>query len=252
MMETKIEKIIEVRVSGIDMRVGLRLADTAKFFRDYVVREDCEGCDFFVSDEEVKLYPLICPDGVLTPGAEFYMLMARASSFMLKYGRALFHGVSFLWRGRAWIITAMSGVGKTTQLRHWQKLYGDEIAVINGDKCVMRLEKDGRVFVDPCPWTGKEGDSGFTGGELAGIICLEQAAEDHIERIFPRDSVARIFQQFLFLAESAPDIRSAARIEESIVGRLPVWLLKNLGGEASAILTHDTLTSYEEADHERI
>lgn len=246
-----IVKCIEIEISGLSMHIGLRFAKTADFFHGYIVNDDCGDCDVYVPEEDVSLYPLICPDGTLDPRSEFYMLMARASEFLLQQGRILFHGVSFLWRGRAWIITAESGVGKTTQLRHWQRLFGDEIVVINGDKCVIRHE-DGRVFVDPCPWAGKEGDAGFTGGELAGIICLVQAAENTIERISPRNSAIRVFSQFLFLADDASQVRAAARIEEAMLEASPVWLLKNLGDEASALLTHQTLSEYEEADYESI
>lgn len=215
-------RIIEVSISGLRVRLGLRFEQTVEPFHEFIVDDNCNSFDICVTDEDVIRYPTICPSGVLDYVSEFYILMAMTSEYLLLNSRALFHGVSFLWRGRAWIITAESGVGKTTQLRHWQRLFGDEIEVINGDKCILRLENNGSIFVDPSPWAGKEGDMGFTGGELAGIICLEQALENNIERIFPRNSVLRVFSQFLFLADNAAQVHAVARIEDAILSAHPV------------------------------
>ena len=178
--------------------------------------------------------------------------MARASSFLLPFGRVLFHGVSFVWRGRAWIITALSGVGKTTQLRHWQRLYADEMQIINGDKSVLSREKDGSFRVWPSPWTGKEGDAGRLDAPLGGIVVLRQADHNAIRRIGPRESVMEIFQQFLVLDEDPADLRRVGEMEDGLLRSVPVWLLENVGDEASARLTYKTLCAYEAVKDENL
>ena len=64
------------------------------------------------------------------PWTEFYQLSGLVSRFLLKYNRCIFHGVAFLWKDQAWIITAPSGTGKTTQICLWQKLFGREIEIM--------------------------------------------------------------------------------------------------------------------------
>lgn len=241
---------ILIRLGELPVRIGLRFPETEGAFRGYILERDCEGWDICVRDEDIARFPLNCPEGVLTPAAEAYILMALASEYMLPLGQVVFHGVSIVWRGKAWLITAPSGTGKTTQLRHWQHLFPGEFEIINGDKSILRLDPSGIVWVHPSPWTGKERDAGFASAELAGIVVLEQAKENSIRLLNAKEAVLRIYEQFLMLGEGSAQVLAAARMETAILTRVPVWLLRNLGDEDSARLTHETLSEFEARTHE--
>lgn len=241
---------LAIKLAGVRLRMQLRFPQTARAFQGYIVEENCEGWDIRAEDRDTELFPLICPEGRLTPVNEEYILMARASSFLLPRRRVMFHGVSFVWREKAWILTALSGMGKTTQLRHWQRLFPGEIQIINGDKSVLSWEDDCSFRVWPSPWTGKEGDAGTLDAPLGGIVLLRQADHNAIRRIEPKESVMEIFQQFLILDEDPADLRRAGAMEDALLRQTPVWLLENLGDEESARLTHETLYEYEAVKHE--
>ena len=243
--------LVEISLAGVTVRLRLRLPETLRYFSGFLTGRTCEALDVSLPEDEVYRYPLICPSGVLDPYGEFYMLMARTSTFLLRQKRVLIHGVSFLWQGKAWLITAQSGVGKTTQLRHWQRLYGDEIQIINGDKTVLEQKEDGSFWLHPSPWTGKEGDAGWNSGELAGILVLRQENENRICRLAPKDSVVTIYSQFLMLSDTEEETRLAGRLEDGLLRRMPVWRLDNLGDEASTRLTHDTWMEYL-GEHETV
>ena len=243
--------LVEISLAGVTVRLRLRLPETLRYFSGFLTGRPCEAWDVSIPEDEVFRYPLICPSGVLDPYREFYMLMARTSAFLLQRNRVLIHGVSFLWQERAWLITAQSGVGKTTQLRHWQRLYGEEIQIINGDKTVLEQREDGSFWLHPSPWTGKEGDAGRDSGKLAGILLLRQEEENRICRLAPKDSVVPIYSQFLMLSDTEEETRLAGRLENGLLRRVPVWRLDNLGDEASARLTHDTWMEYL-GEHETV
>lgn len=243
---------IMIELAGVSIRIALRLPNTKKYFEGYIINDDCEGWDIRVEDRDPERYPLVCPSRRLDPYSEAYLLMARTSAFLLKFQRTLIHGVSLIWHDRAWLITAPSGTGKTTQLRHWQRLWPEEIALINGDKSVLALHEDGTLWLHPSPWTGKEKDAGDACAPLAGIIVLEQAGHNNIRRIPARESVLRIFQQFLVADLTAKELQEAAKLESKLIDTIPIWLLKNLGDEASARLTRDTIMKYEAENHETV
>ncbi len=232
---------IEIMLGDLRIRLGLRFPQTAGFADGFITKRDCDACDVFVPDEDIPRYPLVCTSGVLDPFSEWYMLMARTSAYLLKHDRVLLHGVSFLWEGKAWILTAPSGTGKTTQLRHWQRLYSDEIELINGDKSVLCLRENGSLWVCPSPWTGKEQDAGYSSGELGGIILLRQAASNTLRPLVPRESVRPLFSQFLMLGDTEEEVRAAGKLLDALVSKTPIWRLDNLGDEDSARLTHDSL-----------
>ncbi len=243
---------IEIELAGLRLRLGLQLPETARYFQNYITAVGCPAYDVTLDPEDPGQYPLVCFDGVLTPHAEEYMLIARASQFLLRHRRVVIHGVSFLRHGKAWLITATSGTGKTTQLRHWQRLWPEEIELINGDKTVLQLREDGRLWLHPSPWTGKERDIGTANGELGGIVVLQQADHNSIRRLTPRESVLRVFQQFMILGDTEEEVRAACEIEDSVLHSVPVWLLENLGDETSAALTRECLDEYEAENHETV
>ena len=243
---------IEIELAGIRVRMALRLPETKRYFDAYITQNDCPDWDVRVAEEDPADYPLICPSGVLDPESEAYLLMPRVSALLLRHRRVMIHGVSFAWRGKSWLITAPSGTGKTTQLRHWQRLWGGEIELINGDKSVLALQEDGSFWLYSSPWTGKEGDTGKASAPLGGIVILQQADHNEIRRLAPRESVLRIYRQFLNLGDEPQEVRAMGDLESRLLDGTPVWLLENLGDENSARLTHRTLAEHEENGHESV
>ncbi|MBR3241561.1 MAG: hypothetical protein IKF90_02520 [Parasporobacterium sp.] len=181
---------------------------------------------------------------------EFGMSVYRASDLLLRHNRCLFHGAAILWQNKAWLFAADSGIGKSTQLKHWTQLYPDEVQIINGDKPILRLEENGSISVYPSPWKGKEewGDDTLA-APLGGIIILKQGKENRIELLQPAACAARILSLFFSSFETKDIIEMLCRFEESLIDRNPVWRLTNLGDLNAAVLTHDTLSKWLEKNN---
>lgn len=239
---------------GYPLRVSFLYPDTPALFGGYlqsggdpgagtalrVTPAFLEECRWLVDENEPSL-----------AFREFQTLMLAVGNNLLAQGRALFHGAALLWRERAWILTAPSGTGKTTQLRHWRQILKKDVEVINGDKPLLECRADGTVFVYSSPWRGKErlGRPG-PAVPLGGIILLEQGKEDRIESMAPEEAVRPLFVEFISYPETTDQIRQQADILDHILDVVPVWKLINRGDEVSARLTLESLTNYlEETDY---
>lgn len=188
-------------------------------------------------DERRPLYPGTPSESYL----EWMELYPQVSRAMLPYGRVFFHGATFLWHGRAFVFTACSGTGKSTQYVLWKKRYGDEIQCINGDKPVLEFCEDGEIIAHTSPWRGKEDFGRMLSAPLGGLIYLRQAQENQIRRMPPQEAVAPLLFQFLIPWVHEEDILSICAMEEKLLQHVPVWLLENRGDEASAALAYDTI-----------
>lgn len=173
------------------------------------------------------------------------ILSVKAGGALLRFGRCLFHGTAFLWRGRAWIFTAPSGTGKTTQYVRWKMRYGAEVSILNGDKPVLRMEADGGITVCPSPWRGKENLGREESAPLGGLILLAQGKENSIRLLEPREAFLPIYRQILALPEDAEGAARLCETAERLISAVPVFYLTNLGDEASAELTHDFILTWE-------
>lgn len=175
---------------------------------------------------------------------EFQCLMLKTGNELLEHKKALFHGAALLWKEKAWIITAPSGTGKTTQLRYWRKILNKDVVTINGDKPLLECKDNGTVFVYSSPWKGKE-KYGLDGrsAQLGGIILLEQGKENKIERLEPKEAVLPLFHEFVSFPENNSQIQAQSEILNHIIEAVPVWKLTNIGDEESARLTINTVDS---------
>lgn len=190
-------------------------------------------------DELESVRPLYRPDAT-DPYIHYMELCTRVSDALLPYGRAVFHGAAFLWRGRAWLLTAPSGTGKSTQCALWKWLYGSDMRMLNGDKPILEARGDS-VIVHPSPWKGKEGWGGMRSAALGGIVLLRQSPDNRIRRLSAAEAACAVYEQFLFGGRNTDDVRTVARLEDAMLRAVPVWLLENRGDEDSARLCHDTL-----------
>ena len=225
---------------GVPLTLSFRWKDTFRFFGPFL--QPCppsEGA-LAVPDEDFAEFSRKW-EMPADADTEYALSVYRVCDALLPHGACVFHGAAFRWKERAFLLTASSGVGKTTQLRHWQSLLGDQLTILNGDKPILKKEED-KILVCPSPWRGKEylGDSGLT-VPLAGIICLEQAPENRILRLEPGKAVEPVLLRFLSSFEREETVLAACRFEESLLEQVPVWKLKNKGDPASALLTRDVL-----------
>ena len=186
--------------------------------------------------------------GIQAYAQSYGMSVYRASDALLPFHRCLFHAAALVWQGKDWLFAADSGVGKSTQIRHWKELYGDQVQILNGDKPILSFDEDARIMVHPSPWKGKEvwGDDSLS-APLGGLILLKQGDHNAIKSISPIYCAARLLSYFFSSFEQAAYVQSLCAMEERMLQSVPVLELVNLGDADSARLTHDYLLKGGEA-----
>lgn len=248
------ENIYVLDCGGLPVRYSFLYPDTCSLFKGYLSEgTDCHtGIDIHVTEEFMEENRWLIKEGEESAALlEFQSLMLATGNELLMHERALFHGAALYWKGRAWIFTAPSGTGKTTQLRHWRKLLKKEMKIINGDKPLLAIQEDGNILVCSSPWRGKEryGLKGLS-APLGGIISLVQGDKNEIVRLSAEDAVVPLFVEFISYPENAEQIRCQAQILERILCAVPVWKLVNIGDESSATMTIQVLNQYMEKNNE--
>ena len=200
-----------------------------------------------VSEDEIASARKFYDDGATDAYIEECEISRAAGTALLPFGRAVFHGAAFVWRQKAWIFAAPSGTGKTTQYRLWKMLFDNEVQMLNGDKPVIEIEHGGTT-VFSSPWRGKENMGNRITAPLGGIIILEQEKENSIRRLLPREAAGRIYLQFMFSRKTKEQLLAVCSLEHRLLSTVPVWLLKNRGDEASAMLCRETIEKELYAD----
>lgn len=228
---------IKITLAGVPIELQLLYPDYLPFYDPYLTNEKPVARTGMTADE---INAALCryPNGIAPEYIEHIELCPRLSNILLEYERAFFHATAFVWREKAWLLAAPPGTGKTTQYLLWKRLYGDEVRILNGDKPILECSENG-ITVHPSPWNGKENMSGRASAPLGGIIILEQAKENTIQRQ-GKEAILPLFKQFLFLP-SRNSVKAVFEIEDKMLRSVPVFKLRNCGDDASVRLCRDTL-----------
>ena len=229
------------RIGKTYLTYCFKYPETCLYFHHFLDSADHESFDIKVTESDFN-WAQAEWNMAINANLEYILSLYRTSDYLTRDNSCLFHGASFLWNKKAYLISADSGVGKTTQIRNWMALYSNEIRIMNGDKPVLCLEKDDQINVFPSPWKGKEewGDDRIT-APLGGVILLKQGKSNSIKRIDSIGYGARMMSYFFSTFENAETVRKLCRIEEAIWQSVPVWLLTNKGDLESAMITHNAM-----------
>ena len=230
---------IQISLGGIPLCCALRFAETAACFRNYLTQLPSADPPVAVPEPEWAYWESTGQRP--SPYLEYSSLTGCCSDALLQHDRCAFHAVALRFRGRAWLISAPSGVGKTTQLLTLQKLYPGEFSVICGDRPILTLDSEQGPFVSPSPWNGKEGYHGAQGAPLGGLILLRRGEENAVLPLAPHEAAIPVFLSVIHTGETETVIRRAASFADRLLRRTPVWLMKSRDIEPSAALLYETV-----------
>ena len=240
----KDKDIIGLLLAGITVNCRITYPESAKFFRHYSVKPEKGMIPAGLDREDLyqikKQYPADQPPAV----SEIKMLSVILSDALLPYGRVIVHAVAFVYRNRAWLLTAPSGTGKTTLYRNLKQGWPKEITALCGDNPILQFMEDGTVLVHHSPWNGKEGYGSKMTSPLAGIILLEQSDRNNITLLSAPDAVLPMFFQINTFLKNEEHVHLVCRMEEAVLMGFPIWRFSNLGDMDAARMAYRLIEDY--------
>lgn len=154
---------------------------------------------------------------------------------MLEYDTLLMHGSTIAVDGAGYLFTAKSGTGKSTHTRLWREYFGERAVMINDDKPLIRIEKNGEVIVYGTPWDGKHRLSTNTSVLLKAIVILERDSKNHIERISPKAAYPMLMQQ-IYRSDNRDSLVYTLKLIDSLMKNVEFYRLGcNMSTEAAVI-----------------
>ena len=136
----------------------------------------------------------------------------------------ILHAVALRWNDKAWLITARSGVGKSTQAKYLQELCPGEFGIICGDRPILEF-RENDIIAHPSPWNGKENWHGAEKAPLGGVILLERGDENRIESLSPKEAAIPVYVQVIQNAVEAEKIHKSTALITRLLKNVPIWRL---------------------------
>ncbi len=235
------KRVFEVEYAGHPVRYSFLFPGTRFHFRDYIRAAGGEEYDIRISPELVELGRKELPEDSSDSYVEYRIMISETARELLRYGCCIFHSAAFIFRGYAWLLTAPSGVGKTTQFLNWQRLHPGEVEMITGDMPVLEPRDDGSIMIHSTSWCGKEnyGKKGLC-APLAGVVLLEQGEKNELSPLPARDAIFPFFRQFMVQPETEEQCRSLSDLMDCLLSTVPLCKLINLGDDESTEMIRET------------
>ena len=156
-----------------------------------------------------------------------------------KFQGFLMHCAVIEYKGEGYAFSAKSGTGKSTHIRFWQKRFGEEVHIVNGDKPIMRFI-DNRLVAYGTPWCGKEGYQTNMSVPLKAICFIERAEKNRIRPLTSAEIVSKIFPQILTPAD-VETVDTLFPMLDRLIRDVPCYMLGcNMSEEAAEVAYHGT------------
>lgn len=224
-----------IRMADLVFGIDNKYEYVKKLCRDYVVESDKPCMTVSVTDEQIKAEMEISEFAVNPAYAEGVCVYRNICEHLPeRFGAFLMHCAVIEYEGEGYAFAAQSGTGKSTHIALWQKRFGENVRIINGDKPIMRFCGD-RLFAYGTPWCGKEGYSSNASVPIKAICFIERATENSIRKISASDALTRIFHQIL-TPDTAEGIDALFPLIDRMLGEIPCYVLGcNISEEAAEV-----------------
>lgn len=222
-------------------------ADTPKMTRqaEMVERNDWESIRKALGGKEFDPKDLVTTPDELEYVATGALFFAK----LLQFDGIGLHASAVVYEGNAYLFSAASGVGKSTHVQMWRRLFGiEKTDVLNDDKPSLR-KIDGRWFAYGTPWSGKTNLNVPARVPLRGIAFLERADENWIRPISPNDALYSFLNQTL-RPFGRRDMSIALDRSVDLLENVPIFRLGCLPNVEAARVAYEAMKSgrpYREA-----
>lgn len=165
----------------------------------------------------------------------------KIAEYLPRDGVILFHGSTIAVDGKAYLLTARSGTGKSTHARLWREMLGARAVMINDDKPLIRVSDDGAT-VYGTPWNGKHHLGINASAPLKAICILDRAEQNRIDRIEPKAAYPYLLQQ-IYRPDSAEAMLKTMQLINRLTEKVAFYhLYCNMDPQAARI-SYETMST---------
>lgn len=216
--------MFEFTVNFADLVIGAKtIFDFSyNFCKDYLTDEKpifSVATNNAMIDKEIE----ISPYNPSRPYAESICLYREIAEKLPLYDRCVFHGASIEYEGNGYIFTAVSGTGKTTHIKLWQKFLGEEnVKIVNGDKPIIHITDEGST-VYATPYAGKENYQNHSSAPLKAICVIRRGEQNKIVKATPSDVLTEVIKQVYRPLNTDSAIKTLELLDRIL--KLPIYIL---------------------------
>ena len=215
---------------------------TKKYCRNFL-SEEKEDYVITMTEEDLKNESSNSIDGKVYVNEEISALYRKIANLFVEDGILVFHGSSFKVNNCGFIVTARSGVGKSTHVKLLKELLNDELVYINDDKPLLEVKDDITIFSNP--WNGKERRGNNTSAPLKAILFLRRSEKPNFKKIINKEEIYIKLMSQTYLPKEKSKREKALKLVDQILKVTDFYEINVNMGEESAKMTYEEIIKDE-------
>ena len=208
----------KIGIADIVVEINAFNETTLKYCSDFLTDKKSNYV-ITMTKEDLENEKHINEDGKVYANEEISALYRKIADIFVEEDILVMHGSSFKVDNNAFIVTARSGVGKSTHVRLLKQYIGDELEYINDDKPLLEI-KDDDVLIHSSPWNGKERRGNDISSSLKAIIFLNRGIDNTYRKIDNKEEIYFRLMSQIYLPRDKDKREKALKIIDILLKRL--------------------------------
>lgn len=183
---------------------------------------------------------------------ESICIYRKLAEWLPLHNAFVLHSAVFDVDGTGIALAAHSGTGKTTHMLLWQKLIGDRLKIVNGDKPIVRFFDDEpeTPYAYGTPWNGKEHLGCNMRTPLKNICFIERAEKNSCEEMTKSEAADLLFNQ-VYMPKDPQAALNTLQLINRLIYCCKLWKIKcNMDIEAAQTAYNKIFESEKENETE--
>ena len=231
-----------IKIADIVLEINA-FNETTKRYCNNFLSEEKPRYVITMSEEDLKNEASNSATGQVYVNEEISALYRRIADLFVEEDILVFHGSSFMVNNCGFIVTARSGVGKSTHVNLLKQLLGDELVYINDDKPLLRVKDDVSIFSNP--WNGKERRGNNISAPLKAIMFLSRSEEPSFKKIINKEDVYIKLMSQTYLPKEKSKREKALKLVDKLLKLTNFYEINVNTSEESAKMTYERIIKDE-------
>lgn len=204
-----------IKIANKVLEINAFNETTLRYCKNFLSEEDVDYT-ITMSEEDLKNEVTISTTGKVYVNEEISALYRKIADLLVEDNIIVFHGSSFKVNEQGYIITARSGVGKSTHVKLLERYIGDDFAYINDDKPLLKMD-DENIIIYSSPWNGKERRGNNNNAPLKAIIFLARGIDNTYKLLNNKEDIYFRLLSQAYLPKEKAKREKALKIIDKIV-----------------------------------
>ena len=231
----------KIKIADIVLEINAFNETTKRYCGDFLSDEEPQYV-ITLSEEDLKNEVTESNNGHVYVNEEISALYRKIADLLIENDIIVFHGSSFKVKDNGFIVTARSGVGKSTHVRLLSEYLGSDFSYINDDKPLLRVKDDLTVFSNP--WNGKERRGNNNSASLKAILFLNRG-DNTYKKLDNKEEVYFKLLSQIYLPRDKAKREKALKLIDILLKRINFYEINVNMDISSAEMTYERIIKNE-------